>query len=218
MLFQGLHAFAMLIIICIIIAGIVYAALLLTGAHGFGKLAEIAAESEPAYARKIRTSETVTGTVTQIREIRPGIAGRIERHDYQIAVSYLRGSEQLTALFGIVTEQPLALKEGSRVKLRVFSCTLTEPNADAWQRTRLAAGCLPQDGVHYREYQGVPTDETATVIFEEDFGRLKLTEEAVYMATDHKTLPDTLKIFGAVLCVIAAGILIFVIRLISEIG
>ena len=71
MLFQGLHAFAMLIFICIIIAGIVYAALLLTGARGFGKLAEAATESEPAYARKIRTSETVTGTVTQIREIRP---------------------------------------------------------------------------------------------------------------------------------------------------
>lgn len=218
MLFEELHTLFLLIVFIMIAAGIVYAVLLLTGARGFGKLAKFAAEREPAYARKMRQSETVSGTVTQIREIRPRIAGQTGRHDYQIAVSYPRGNEQLTALFGIITEQPLALQEGSRVKLHVFSCALMEPNADAWQRTRLAAGCLPQGEVHYREYQGVPTDETATVIFEEDFARLKLTEETVYMATDHKALPNTLKFFGAVLCVIAAGLLLFVIGLIREIS
>lgn len=211
MIFDAIHSFFLLIIGIIIIGIILHSIALLTGAWGLKKLADAAESAEPSYVGRIRSSETVSGVVTQIREIRPRIAGTASRRDYQLAVAYPHGNEQLTALFGLITEEPLAMQEGSRVKLHIFAAPLMQPNTDAWQRARLAAGCLPKESVHYRDFHGIPMDETATVMFEEDFLRYKQTAENEYLATDHKTLPNTLRIVAAGFAVL--GLLILFVLL-----
>lgn len=213
MIFDAINSFFVMMIAIVIIGIIIRGIWLLTGAWGLNKLADAAESAEPSYVGRIRSSETVSGVVTQIREIRPGIAGTASRRDYQLAVAYPRGNEQLTALFGLITEEPLAMQEGNRVKLHIFAAPLMQPNAEAWQRARLAAGCLPKESVHYRDFQGIPMDETATVMFEEDFLRYKQLSENEYLATDHKTLPNTLRIAAAGFA--ALGLLIFLMLLLE---
>lgn len=164
-------------------------------------------ETPPAYTYRLGTS--VLGTVTQVREVRPRIHGTLNHRDYQIAITYQRQGETLTALFGMDTAgEPLMLTEGHRVKLRVFPYPLLETGQDARRRAQLAAGFLPEGTVHCRSIRGIPLDETATVMFEEDYPAYEAAEIQTYHAEEHRSAPNML-LYGIAAALCLCGITVF---------
>lgn len=193
------------------------AALSALSAIGFGKgfrqAAELSEEAPPPYEHRLASSFAVTGTVTDIRALRrPARTGDL--YSYQIAVTYQRDGETLTALMGFDTDVPTALTEGSKVRLHVFRNAVAEQNQDAWQRARTASGRLPEDApVHFRSAHGVTIDETATVMFEEDYEKYKAAETDAYRSvqTKQQTLETGFRLTGSALIVIGIVVLFLLI-------
>ena len=195
--------------IIVAVAGAVW----LIAAAGTRKIADCIQTADPQYEKRLQDSVPVTGRVTQIRENRARIPGKTAFHDYHVAIAYNRDGKALTALFGLTSEQPLALTEGSRVKLRLFQYPLMSTTQEAWQRAESSGGFLPDGSVEYRSIRGVSVDETATVMFEEDYPAFAQAERSAYAAQDHTTVPNLIRVLAVIFALVGLSVLAGLFRL-----
>ena len=181
---------------------------LLIAAAGTRKIADSIQTADPQYEKRLQDSATVTGRVTQIRENCARIPGKTAFHDYHVAIAYNRDGKALTALFGLTADQPLALTEGSRVKLRLFHYPLMQTTQAAWQRAESSGGFLPDGSVEYRSIRGVSVDETATVMFEEDYPAFAQAERSAYTVQDHSSVPNLIRVIAVILALVGLSVLV----------
>ena len=180
----------------------------------FRGAADAGTEQPPPYEHQLAASFVAAGTVTAIHEIRAYGPRTTDLHSYQIAVTYRRDGEELTALMGFDSDVPTALTEGSKVRLHVFSSAVAEQNQDAWQRARAASGGLPADPpVHFRSAHGVTIDETATVMFEEDYETYRQAEADAYrpIQNTQQTIEKGVRLTGSALIVIGILVLLLIL-------
>ena len=110
---------------------------------------------QPPVPQQIQSSRNIGGTVTQIREIRSAVYGA--------------GNGMQTALIGVRTDgESLIWNEGDKVRLQVFAQPMMSVTPEDLIESANACGSLPKRNLHFREIGGIPTDETATVIFAAD--------------------------------------------------
>ena len=186
----------------------------------FRGAADAGTELPPPYEHQLAASFTAAGTVTAIHEIRAYGPRTTDLHSYQIAVTYRRDGEELTALMGFDSDVPTALTEGSKVRLHVFRNAVAEQNQDAWQRARTVCGKLPEDTpVHFRSVHGVTIDETATVMFEEDYEQYRKAEEDAFRSVQTKLEPveKGFRLTGSAFIVIGILVLLLLIWLFGTI-
>lgn len=197
-----------LIAAVLLVVGVLLTVMLLSSAAGVWHGACALQNEQSAYSFCPGTS--ILGTVTQVREIRPRIHGALNHRDYQIAITYRREGETLTALFGMDTAgEPLMLTEGHRIRLRVFPYPLLETGQDAWKRAQTAAGFLPEDSLHYRNVHGVPVDETATVMFEEDYAAYETAELQACRAEKPSAAPGIMRVIAVTLGICGGALLLY---------
>lgn len=91
---------------------------------------------------------------------------------YKYSVQYTDIYGQVRRAFiGISTNQPLGYAVGMPVSLVQLSAPVLDVPAEVLDPNRGANGMLP-DKIRFRLYHGVPVDETATLMFEDDYNNL----------------------------------------------
>lgn len=119
--------------------------------------------------QQIQASRNIGGTVTQIREIRSAVYGQTKNRYFELAVTYDAGNGMQTALIGVRTDgESLIWNEGDKVRLQVFAQPMLSVTPEDFIESANACGSLPKRNLHFREIGGIPTDETASVIFAAD--------------------------------------------------
>ncbi len=210
---ESIDGIAYVISSILFIIAAVIGAVWLIAAAGTRKVADCIQTADPQYEKRLQESAPVTGRVTQIRENRARIPGKTAFHDYHVAIAYNRDGKALTALFGLTADQPLALTEGSRVKLRLFQYPLMRTTQEAWHRAESVCGFLPDGSVEYRSIRGISVDETATVMFEEDYPAFAQAEHSAYTAQDHTTVPNVIRVLAVIFALVGLSVLAGLFRL-----
>ncbi|MCQ2433631.1 MAG: hypothetical protein MJ062_00135 [Oscillospiraceae bacterium] len=122
--------------------------------------------------RKIKDAAAIEGVVTDADVVQN--LTKMEYH-YKYALEYYDADVNLCHTYlGITSNQPLQIAVGMKLPLRIVEKPLLRVSQETLEGVRSASERLPAQ-VHFHEWENAPLDETATIMMEQDYQRIRST-------------------------------------------
>lgn len=176
MAFMGVMAFVMIMLIIGVIVLIASVVILLVSWSKYKK--------NYALEQRMKSATPAVGTIMDCRQLhgsgKVSPMGKVKNYQsnayaflYEFSVAYpCSDGMQHIAFFGLRCKTPLPFQIADSVSVRMFPQPLQPIPQWVMDENRAVEGYLPKT-VYYNAWQGVPVDETATVMLEADYENLQ---------------------------------------------